>query len=152
MGPLPQLTPWCQLCEAPRWTSYATPRLLTYRNGSQKYTLNVLQSIIFVLFGFINREILFLQQDLPTHQNLPWTPVSTSGAFMIIYRHVQSSEHFEPADVHILSQGQVRWHTAMLFQLFYLNKCSSCGLLGTFFPFAFVCFCWWFHCLNGPQP
>lgn len=89
-------------------------------------------------------------KGLLTHQNLFLIPVSTCGFYRIICRHAEQLKIWAVWCAHS-NWGQTRWHSALLFQLFYLNKCSSCYLLSTFLNFAFVCFCQWFHCLNGPQ-
>ena len=76
-------------------------------------------------------------------------PVSACGLYWIICRHAEQLKIWAIWCAHS-NWGQTRWHSALLFQLFYLNKCS-CFLLSTFLNFALVCFCQWFHCLNGPQ-
>ena len=79
-------------------------------------------------------------KGLLTHQNLFLIPVSTCGFYRIICRHAEQLKIWAVWCAHS-NWGQTRWHSALLFQLFYLNKCSSCYLLSTFLNFAFVCFC-----------
>lgn len=66
---------------------------------------------ILILFGFRNFALAYLLKCIRNPQ------INTHSAFTVIHRDVQSGDRLEPADVHVLSWGQIRWHSAFLFQL-----------------------------------
>lgn len=97
---------------------------------------------ILILFGFRNFALAYLLKCIRNPQ------INTHSAFTVIHRDVQSGDRLEPADVHVLSWGQIRWHSAFWFQVTDYKPVSlylmpHCPHFPTFY--------WWFCCLKWPS-
>ena len=72
------------------------------------------------------------------------------NAVMVTHGYAPTSENCELLDSHVPSWSQTRQRWAFLVQLSDCKCVLFYSLLRDTF-FASLCFCWWFHCLNGPK-
>lgn len=77
--------------------------------------------------------------------------INTWSVFVlgVILGHAQSSETFELPGVHVPSWSWTSQYS-VLSQRSYLSEGPFRGLFSAVF-FAFLCFCWWFHCVKWSQ-
>lgn len=100
------------VCVLREWILINPCKLGVYHHVSNAYKIfqkwiqanKICCNILLCIYDWFSLFMDSVFMDLLIRQNLFLTPINTSGAFMVICRHVQNSEKFEPSDVHIPSE------------------------------------------------